>query len=238
MAAPIRSQPAATTRRVTRGGAARPRAAAARAGRVSRLLRVVAFIALFPIVWLLLGSIQTVQELYRRRDAPGRPCPSSRTTTSPGRKGGFSVYLPNSLFYSTVTVRGDPARRQHGRLRAGADRVPRPRRRDVPDHGDHHRAAAGHVHRALQAAGRRRAGEHPDGLHPGAGGRRPADLDLHPARLLHAPAEGAGGRGDPGRLLGVRRLLAGDAAAGPARAWQPSPSSSSCGSGTSTCWRW
>ena len=48
------------------------------------------------------------------------------------------------------------------------------------------------------------------------GRRRPADLDLHPARLLHAPAEGARGRGDPGRLFGVRRLLAGDAAAGPA----------------------
>lgn len=67
------------------------------------LLVLVAFIALFPIVWLLVGSIQTVQELYRGLTfSPA--VPQWQNYYVAWTKGGFSVYLPNSVFYSAVCV--------------------------------------------------------------------------------------------------------------------------------------
>ena len=67
------------------------------------LLIVVAFIALFPIAWLLLGSIQTIQELYRGVTI-WPAVPQLQNYHIAWTKGGFSVYLPNSLFYSTVSM--------------------------------------------------------------------------------------------------------------------------------------
>jgi ABC-type glycerol-3-phosphate transport system permease component len=67
------------------------------------MLMVVAFIALFPIVWLLVGSLQTIQELYR--GVTFWPAvPQFQNYYIAWTRGGFSVYLPNSLFYSTVCV--------------------------------------------------------------------------------------------------------------------------------------
>ncbi|MCC7368653.1 MAG: carbohydrate ABC transporter permease [Chloroflexi bacterium] len=67
------------------------------------LLLAVAFIALFPIVWMLVGSIQTVQELYR--GVTFWPAvPQFQNYVVAWTKGGFSVYLPNSVFYSAVCV--------------------------------------------------------------------------------------------------------------------------------------
>jgi raffinose/stachyose/melibiose transport system permease protein len=92
--------------------AERPREGVGTTSRVTRLvgsvafqamLIVVAFIALFPIVWLLVGSLQTIQELYR--GATFWPAvPQFQNYYVAWTKGGFSVYLPNSLFYSTVSV--------------------------------------------------------------------------------------------------------------------------------------
>lgn len=92
----------ATTTREGVGGVAR----ALRLLQVSAfhtLLAVVAFIALFPIVWLLVGSLQTIQELYR--GVTFWPAvPQFQNYYIAWTKGGFSVYLPNSLFYSIVSV--------------------------------------------------------------------------------------------------------------------------------------
>ena len=67
------------------------------------LLLVVAFIALFPIVWLLTGSLQTIQELYG--GVTFWPAvPQFQNYYIAWTKGGFSVFVPNSLFYSTVCV--------------------------------------------------------------------------------------------------------------------------------------
>jgi raffinose/stachyose/melibiose transport system permease protein len=74
-------------------------------GRVAfhALLALVAFVALFPIVWMLVGSLQTIQELYR--GATFWPAvPQFQNYYIAWTKGGFSVYLPNSLFYSCVCV--------------------------------------------------------------------------------------------------------------------------------------
>src|SRR5215207_333099 len=67
------------------------------------LLAVVAFITLFPIAWLLLGSLQTIKELYDGVNfLPA--VPQFQNYYIAWTKGGFSVYIPNSLFYSTVAV--------------------------------------------------------------------------------------------------------------------------------------
>jgi len=67
------------------------------------LLAAVAFITLFPIVWLLLGSLQTIKELYDGVNfLPA--VPQWQNYYIAWTKGGFSVYIPNSLFYSTVAV--------------------------------------------------------------------------------------------------------------------------------------
>ena len=66
-------------------------------------LLFMAFLALFPIVWLLLGSIQTIQELYRGVTI-WPAVPQFQNYYVAWTKGGFSVYIPNSLFYSTFVV--------------------------------------------------------------------------------------------------------------------------------------
>jgi ABC-type glycerol-3-phosphate transport system permease component len=67
------------------------------------MLAAVAFIALFPIAWLLLGSLQTIKELYDGVNLlPAMP--QFQNYYIAWTKGGFSVYLPNSLFYSAVSV--------------------------------------------------------------------------------------------------------------------------------------
>src|SRR5690349_11148982 len=64
------------------------------------LLLAVAFIALFPIAWLLTGSLQTIQELYG--GVTFWPAvPQFQNYYIAWTKGGFSVFIPNSLFYST-----------------------------------------------------------------------------------------------------------------------------------------
>src|SRR4051795_10348397 len=67
------------------------------------LLLVVAFLALFPIAWLLAGSLQTIKELYDGVNfLPA--VPQFQNYYIAWTKGGFSVYIPNSLFYSTICV--------------------------------------------------------------------------------------------------------------------------------------
>jgi ABC-type glycerol-3-phosphate transport system permease component len=67
------------------------------------LLIVVAFITLFPIAWLLLGSLQTIKELYDGVNILPA-VPQWQNYSIAWTKGGFSVYIPNSLFYSTIAV--------------------------------------------------------------------------------------------------------------------------------------
>src|SRR5215207_1323302 len=65
------------------------------------LLAAVAFITLFPIAWLLLGSLQTIKELYDGVNLLPA-VPQFQNYYIAWTKGGFSVYIPNSLFYSSV----------------------------------------------------------------------------------------------------------------------------------------
>lgn len=69
------------------------------------LLIFVAFVALFPIVWLLSGSLQTIQELYGGVTFLPK-VPQFQNYAMAWTEGGFSVFIPNSLFYATVTVAG------------------------------------------------------------------------------------------------------------------------------------
>lgn len=69
------------------------------------LMLFVAFLALFPIVWLLVGSIQTIQELYGGVTL-WPAVPQFQNYYVAWTKGGFSVYIPNSVLYSTVVVLG------------------------------------------------------------------------------------------------------------------------------------
>jgi ABC-type glycerol-3-phosphate transport system permease component len=76
-------------------------------GRVAfySVLLLVAFVALFPIVWLLLGSIQTLQELYAGVTFwPKQPQWQNYATA--WNRGGFRLFLPNSVLYSLLTVVG------------------------------------------------------------------------------------------------------------------------------------
>ena len=95
----------ATTAPVTREGSQVAAQALRLLGQIAfhGLLLIVAFIALFPIVWLLVGSIQTVQELYRGLTF-WPAVPQFQNYYIAWTRGGFSVYLPNSLFYSVVCV--------------------------------------------------------------------------------------------------------------------------------------
>lgn len=69
------------------------------------LLLLAAFLALFPILWLLLGSLQTVEELYRGTSL----VPASlqwRNYAFAWNEGNFKTFLPNSLFYTGTAVLG------------------------------------------------------------------------------------------------------------------------------------
>ena len=86
---------------------ARPVPLARRIGSVLHwvLLLFVAFVALFPIVWLVSGSLQTIQELYGSVTFfPAVPQLGNYATA--WTKGGFSTYIPNSLLYSVVSLAG------------------------------------------------------------------------------------------------------------------------------------
>jgi raffinose/stachyose/melibiose transport system permease protein len=69
------------------------------------VLVIVACWALFPILWLLTGSLQTIHELYEGVTLWPR-VPQFANYATAWNQGEFRVYLPNSLFYSTVTVLG------------------------------------------------------------------------------------------------------------------------------------
>ena len=69
------------------------------------VLLLVAFMALFPIVWLLLGSIQTLQELYAGVTFWPKQ-PQVQNYAIGWNRGGFRMFLPNSLLYSLLTVIG------------------------------------------------------------------------------------------------------------------------------------
>ena len=101
LTAPAQAQPAARPR-----SRSRPRTLSL-VGAVlfNGLMILVAFIALFPIVWLMTGSLQTIEELYRGMTF-WPAVPQFQNYYIAWTKGNFSVYLPNSLFYSTVSVLG------------------------------------------------------------------------------------------------------------------------------------
>src|SRR5262245_61188061 len=69
------------------------------------LLIAVAVLALFPILWLLTGSLQTIQELYG--GVTFFPAvPQLRNYATAWNQGSFNTYIPNSFLYSTLTVAG------------------------------------------------------------------------------------------------------------------------------------
>lgn len=67
------------------------------------LLVLVAFLALFPIFWLLSGSLQSIGELYGGVTLLPR-VPQFQNYAVAWKEGGFGVFLWNSVFYSSVTV--------------------------------------------------------------------------------------------------------------------------------------
>jgi raffinose/stachyose/melibiose transport system permease protein len=67
------------------------------------LLVFVAFLALFPIFWLLSGSLQSIEELYGGVTLLPR-APHLQNYVTAWNEGGLGVFLPNSLLYSSVTV--------------------------------------------------------------------------------------------------------------------------------------
>ncbi|GAA3112234.1 multiple sugar transport system permease protein/raffinose/stachyose/melibiose transport system permease protein [Kribbella aluminosa] len=69
------------------------------------LLVVAAVGALFPMVWLLIGSLQTSSELYRGKDLlPAKPQWSNYVTA--WTDGDLGTYLPNSAIYTVSAVAG------------------------------------------------------------------------------------------------------------------------------------
>lgn len=69
------------------------------------LLVVAAVGALFPMVWLLIGSLQTSSELYRGKDLlPKKPQWSNYATA--WTDGDLGTYLPNSVLYTVAAVAG------------------------------------------------------------------------------------------------------------------------------------
>jgi len=67
------------------------------------LLIGVSIFALFPIFWLLSGSLQSIEELYRGVTFLPR-VPQLQNYATAWVEGGFGVFLKNSLLYSSVTV--------------------------------------------------------------------------------------------------------------------------------------
>jgi len=68
-------------------------------------LILIAFASVFPIVWLLTGSLQTIQELYRGITF-WPEAPQFQNYVTAWTSGGFGVFIPNSLLYSVVAVSG------------------------------------------------------------------------------------------------------------------------------------
>jgi ABC-type glycerol-3-phosphate transport system permease component len=67
------------------------------------LLLIVAVVALFPIAWLLTGSLQTIRELYDGvRFFPA--VPQWQNYVKAWEQGNLHTYLPNSVLYSTIVV--------------------------------------------------------------------------------------------------------------------------------------
>lgn len=74
-------------------------------GALIALLVLAALLTLFPIFWMLTGSLQTGQELYRGTDfLPGKPQWSNFVNA--WNEGNFKTYLPNSIFYTAISVTG------------------------------------------------------------------------------------------------------------------------------------
>jgi ABC-type glycerol-3-phosphate transport system permease component len=67
------------------------------------VLVLVAFLALFPIFWLLSGSLQSAQELYGGVTLVPRT-PQFGNYLTAWKEGGFGVFLRNSLLYASTTV--------------------------------------------------------------------------------------------------------------------------------------
>jgi len=68
-------------------------------------LILIGFASLFPIVWLLTGSLQTIQELYGSVTF-WPEVPQFQNYVTAWTSGGFGVFIPNSLLYSVVAVSG------------------------------------------------------------------------------------------------------------------------------------
>lgn len=80
---------------------------ASRAGRGARmgLLVLAALLTLFPIFWLLSGSLQSSEQLYRGTSLlPTKPVWSNFTYA--WNEGNLKTYLPNSILYTVVAVTG------------------------------------------------------------------------------------------------------------------------------------
>src|SRR5436309_1956818 len=69
------------------------------------VLVLAAFVALFPIVWLLLGSVQSAREIYGGTTLIPATFQWSNYVTA-WNEGHFKTYLPNSLFYTATAVAG------------------------------------------------------------------------------------------------------------------------------------
>jgi raffinose/stachyose/melibiose transport system permease protein len=67
------------------------------------LLVLVACLALFPIVWLVSGSLQSAEELYGGVTLVPRT-PQFGNYLTAWKEGGFGVFLRNSLLYASTTV--------------------------------------------------------------------------------------------------------------------------------------
>jgi raffinose/stachyose/melibiose transport system permease protein len=67
------------------------------------LLVLVACLAMFPIVWLVSGSLQSAEELYGGVTLVPRT-PQFGNYLTAWKEGGFGVFLRNSLLYASTTV--------------------------------------------------------------------------------------------------------------------------------------
>jgi raffinose/stachyose/melibiose transport system permease protein len=77
----------------------------AQKGALYVMLGAAAFIAIFPIFWVLSGSLQTTDEIYRSsRLIPSAPQWSNYV--SAWTDGDLNVYLPNSILYTGTAVFG------------------------------------------------------------------------------------------------------------------------------------
>lgn len=82
-----------------------PNTSRAGRGALIGLLILAALLTLFPIFWLLTGSLQTAQELYRGTELlPAKPQWSNFVYA--WNEGNLRIYLPNSIVYTAVSVSG------------------------------------------------------------------------------------------------------------------------------------